>query len=422
MSSTEHEKVEPARPRGGRRRTDDARLPNPGRWLLLGVSIALVVGFTGIFSFTQTQWGRAQVLAYTVETLGGRLDGVLTIGRLEGNLITGARLYELDLRSREGEPLAVIDSAYIRYRVGTLVGGDVVITRLVAWDAQISLLRMPGDTAWNYQEILRDPDPDPTARPGATLIESLSLHDSRITIRGPIEPDPRLPEPQRSVAFDEILADTARWMVEPVPGGYLRTMLIDVDESALSEVYIGPDERGGIYLEADTASADIRLWRDPPLQVRDLVAQLHLREGIVNLRAPRLTLPNTRGEMVGRIDLREERPMYDVVLTTPAFALADLRWLYPWLPEDPAAGQGAARVWIEDRPEELLVFTRDFVLDMPGTRLTGDFGVLTGQRLRFVDVELEADPLDLESIERLFPEDLPIDGLEIGGAAIRGVR
>jgi hypothetical protein len=123
---------------------------------------------------------------------------------------------------------------------------------------------------------------------------------------------------------------------------------------------------------------------------------------------------------VGRIDLKGSRPMYDVVLTTPEFALSDLRWLYPWLPDDPEAGHGSAQVFVEDRPEETLVLTRNLVLEMPGTRLVGSFGILTGDTPRFVDVDLEASPLDIDAVERLLPEDIPVEGLTIGGAVLKG--
>src|SRR5690606_22085707 len=136
-------------------------------------------------------------------------------------------------------------------------------------------------------------------------------------------------------------------------------------------------ERDGTYLEVVDAAADVRLWRDPPLAIRELQAALHLQEGILNFRAPAFALPGSRGDGVGRIDLRGSRPMYDVALTLPAFTLADLRWLYPWLPEEPAGGQGSARVWIEDRPDELLVLARDLDLRLPGTRVAGRVGLLT---------------------------------------------
>jgi hypothetical protein len=412
------------RPRGGRRPRGVRRTDTPGRWIALGVAIAIVLGFAGILLLPQTQWGRSQVLAYTLRALGGRFDGILTIQRLEGSLITGARLYELALTDRDGVPLALVDSAHIQYRIATFIGGDVVITRLILWDAQIQLLRMPGDTLWNYQEILRDPTPDPTVDPAdaaATLIERLRLENTRVTIRGPLEPDPRLSPARWEEELRQILADTARFEVEEVPGGYLRTQWIDIAEANLAELYIGPDERGGIYLEVHDALADVRLWRDPPLELRSLRARLHLREGVVAYQATEVVLPNTWAESVGRVDLRGDRPMYDVYVTTPGFVLADLRWLYPWLPDDPAAGGGSLRLRVEDRPDELLVLARDLVLEMPGTHVTGQFGVLVApERLRFVDVDLEAEPLDVDSVEQLFPADLAVEGLRIGGAVIRG--
>lgn len=422
---TPHEPEIPAevlRPRGGRRTGDVRRFPRPGRWILIGIAAAFFIGVVGVMTFTQTRWGRAQILGYTLQALGGRLNGQLTIARLEGNVLTGARLYELTLTDHDGVPLAVVDSAYIRYRVATFLGGDIVITRVVAWNADIQLLRMPGDTAWNYQEILRDPDPDPAAGPGgATLIERLRLEDSRILIRNTLERRPDVAEAEWEVDLAEMLADTVRFEIEAVPGGYLQTQRIDVAAANVRELFVGPDERGGIYLEIDDALADVRLWRDPPLEVRSLRAQLHLQEGIVNFRAPEVVLPNSRGEVVGRIDLRGDRPMYDVVVTAPEFVLADMRWFYPWLPEDPAAGRGSMRLWVEDRPDDLLVLARDLTLEMPGTRLVGEFGLLVSpEAFRFINVDLAAEPLDLSDVDRLFPADLPVRGLVIGGAEVRG--
>lgn len=408
-------------PRAGRRRTDARLVRRPAAWLLAGIGLAFLVGIGIALGITQTRWGREQVLAYTLRVLGGRFSGELSIARVEGNLFTGARLYALQLRGYDGVPLATMDSAYIQYRVATLTGGDVLIHRLVTWNAEINILRMPGDTAWNYQEILRDPTPEPTTRPGAALIERLVLNDARILIRAPLEPDPRLDPDRAQRELEEILADTARYVTQEVPGGYLVSRLLEVDTAALREVFIGPAERGGIYLESEDIAADVRIWRDPPLEVRSLVGQLHLREGILSLRVPAFALPDSRGDLLGGIDLTGERPMYDLVVRSPQFAVSDLRWLFPWLPDDPDGGAGSARVWIEDRPDELLVLTRDLTLEMPGTRVTGEFGVLLGPDLiRFANVELEADPLDVESVEQLFPEGFPIEGLEIGEATLRG--
>lgn len=422
MSSDEFDRLpEEERPERARERRAPFGLGVRGRWIALGVAFGLVMGFVAALALTQTERGHERVLAFTMAALGGRLSGVLEIGRVEGNLLVGARAFDLRLSDEDGVPLAIVDSAYIRYRVTSFVGGDIVINRLDLHGAVIDIFMIPGDTLWNYQRILQDPTPGPqTGPPGATLIESLALYDAEISIRSPLEPDPRLSPERQRLALEEALADTARWAIEAVPGGYMRTITVDVTHANLSELYISPDERGGIYLEVEDAAADVRLWLDPPLEIREIEAQLHLRAGIINFEVPGFALPATRGEAVGRIDLGGDRPMYDLVLTMPAFALADLRWLYPWLPDEPGGGTGSGRIWIEDRPDELLVFARDLVLEMPGTRLTGQFGILTGEVPRFVGVDLEADPLDMDSVERLLPEGLPIDGLEIGQGTIRG--
>jgi len=399
------------------------RLSRPHSWVMIGVVIGFTIGLIAVASLTQTRWGRSQILEFTVTAIGGSMNGVLTIERLEGNLISGARIYGLNLSDHAGSPLAIVDSAHIQYRVASFVGGDMIINRLVAWNARIDIFRMPGDSLWNYQAILQSPDTltDPAAEAGATLIEELVLHGGSVSIRAPLEPDSRLPLEQQRIAIEEILADTARWMIQQVPDGYLRVMLVDVTEAAVSELFIGPDERGGIYLEVEHADSDIRMWRDPPLELDSVRAALHLQEGIVNFEAPMFVLPDSHGGAVGRLDLRGERMLYDVVFTAPRVALSDLRWLYPWLPADPAAGHGSGRVWLEDRPDDLLFLAKDLLLEMPGTRITGEFGVISdGQRLRFVDVDLDVDPVDIESVEKLLPEGIPIEGLEIGGAVVEG--
>lgn len=406
-----------------RRRGDRGWLRGHGRWFAVGLAIAFATGIVVLISLSRTEWGRDQVLEYTLSALGGRLNGDLTVVRLEGNLITGARLYEIRLDDTTGVPLAVIDSAFIRYRLATLTGGDVVINRLDVYGADINIFRLHGDTLWNYQGVFQDPTPDPVGDPTATLVENLRLYETDVTIRMPLVMDARLPEARQEQELAMILADTARWMTEETPEGYLRTNLMDIAGAEVAELFIGPDERGGIFLEVVDVAAEVRLWLEPALEIRGAQAQLHLQEGILSFDAPNVVLPNSGGSSVGRIDLRGERPLYDVVITTPAFALSDIRFLYPWLPEDPSAGRGSGRLWVEDKPDGLLVVARDVVLDMPDTHITGRFGIIVdpvSDTLRFVDVDLEAEPLRVESVERLLPEDLPVEGLVIGGATIRG--
>jgi len=69
-----------------------------------------------------------------------------------------------------------------------------------------------------------------------------------------------------------------------------------------------------------------------------------------------------------------------------------------------------------------MFLARDGDITAPGTHITGDFGMIVGDTLRFVDVDLEMDPVRVATIEKMLPEGLPVRGLTLGGVEIRGAR
>jgi len=384
-------------------------------WLLGGIVWSLVVVGLLLALYTRTGWGRERILAFTLETLGGQLNGTLRVERMAGNVFTGAKLYQLTLEDEFGEPFVSADSAYIEYRLPTFLGGDVVIQRLELFSPRLSLTRMPGDTLWNYQRVLQaDPDPEAVAR--ATLVERMRIFDANVSVAMEWVPNPDLTPVEQRRLLQGALTDTARLMAVAVPGGFLRLMHFAVQKGTVSELFIGPNERGGTYLHVDSLAADIRLWRDPPLQVRHLLGELNLRDGILRFNAPRIVLPATEARAAGEVDLRGEDPVYHVVLGGDRIAFADMQWLYPLFPDQ---GGGALRLRLQTRPDGFYFFARDLDLRAPGTHVRGQFGMLLGDTIRFVDAELQADPLDVRTVEQMLPAGLPVRGLVIGGAEIQ---
>jgi hypothetical protein len=67
-----------------------------------------------------------------------------------------------------------------------------------------------------------------------------------------------------------------------------------------------------------------------------------------------------------------------------------------------------------------MFLARETDITAPGTHLVGDFGMILGDTLRFVDVDLEADPIRVSTIERMLPDGLPVQGLVLGGVTIKG--
>lgn len=386
-------------------------------WLFTGVALAVLVAVVGVAMITRTDWGRERILAFTLTALGGRLNGELTVERLDGNVLSGARLYRITLVGADGVPLLQADSAFIEYKIPSFVGGDVLINRLAIYDSRLLLVRMPGDSLWNYQAILQDTTGQTSGRAArVTLIEHLRLVRSHVTVRLPWLPDERLsPAAQRREA-QAALTDTSRLVVDSVAAGLVRTMVFRVEAGLIADLSVAPPERGGISLKVDSAQGEAFLYTEPPLRIRHIQGELVLREGILRYRAPNLVLSESRVSSLGVVDATGAEAAYDLAFESEQMALADLHWLFPTLPDE---GGGRGKLWIETRPEGLSVLGRDLAFEAPGTRIRGSFGMVFGDTLRFLEADLAADPLDIPTVERMIPAGLPVEGLRIGALEIR---
>lgn len=389
---------------------------HPEAWLGLGVAIAAVISIGLIAFLTRTDRGRAEVLEYTITAAGGRLNGSLGIERLEGSLLSGARVYGISLTGEDGDVLLSADSGYIEYDAPTLIGGDVVINSLVLHHADVFLRRAPGDSLWNYQAILEDTTPsDPSREPRATLIENLRLLNAEVTVRAPWEPSDDLSPAAREREVEIALSDTSRLVVERVPGGYVRTMYFALADIRASDLVIAPDERGGTFVRVDSVAGDVHLWSHPVMRLADLRGTLLFRDGVLSYDVKHVGVGSSSVTTAGVVDLNGDEPRYDLVVSGSRVALADLAWLYPPLPED---GRLTGDLELETRPEGLFFRVRGAELETPDTRIVGAFGMVIGDTLRFTEVDLEAAPLRVETVQRMLPGATPIEGLTIGSVVI----
>jgi hypothetical protein len=387
----------------------------PG-WLLGGIATGILLAALLVGFLTQTTPGHKRVLELTLQALGGQVNGRLTIDRVTGNLLTGARLYNLGLYEEDGTPLLLADSARIEYQLPALVGGDVVLDYLVLYDAELYVYREPGDTAWNYQRVF---PPSENTGPGrATVIQRGRLVNTSVVVRSEWEPDEQLTGAARERAIAEAVADTSRLVVDRVPGGVVRTMRFRLDEVLLSRAVIAPEERGGRYFAIDSLAGTAWIWRDP-LRIRALEGQLALRNDRVEFQAAPVLLPSSRLAARGVVDLSGEEMRFDITVLGERLALSDLQWLYPQFPQQ---GQVELRLTLETRPEGTLYLARDMRFESPGALIVGDLGMIVGDTIRFLNTALEAPVLDIPAVEAMLPTELPVEGLRIGRMEISTPR
>ena len=387
------------------------------RLFFAGMIAAIAIGLAAFVAFTRTQGGRTRVLNYTLSAVGGRLNGYLDVADLDGNLVTGAKLYAVSLLDADSAVIVRADSAFANYELPSFFGGDVVLNQLVLYGADVSLRKFPGDSLWNYQEVLLDTTQAPGGAARATILRDVRLVDARITVRMPWEPDSTASAAAQAIEVRDALADSSRIEVARHPaGGYLRTMRFEVDDAELSDIVISGDERGGTYVRLESASARARLYRGEPLVVREAEGELAMSQGMMRFRFPAVALPGSRIAASGIVDMREPVPKYDLAVAADSVDLGDMLWIYPRLP---ANGRASFEMKMETRDEGTLFRFDTLRFSAPGTRLVGSFGVLLGETLLFTDVNLTAQPLRMETIEAMLPQELPVQGLHIGAVEIR---
>lgn len=397
-------------------------------WGLGGVALGAMLVLLLLNVVARTERGHTFVLERTLSALGKSMNGTLTIERIQGNLFEGAKVYGVALVDAEGRPFVVADSAFLDYRVTTLLSPRIHITRATVYSPEVYVFKLPGDSLWNYQAIFADttpPDPNRPRIERATLLDTIRMVDGLVRLQTPWEPDSTLSSRARRAEIADALSDTSLALIDSVRGGFIRTMNFTRLQGRITGVRFAPGTRTGSRLQVDSLRGTAQIFRDP-VRFRQVQGEVALLPAHVELDAPVIALPNSLFSMSGvvRTDSfppwfdEREAPMYDLEFRTDSVQFRDLQWLYPRFPGD---ARGRLTLNIENRPEGIMFLGRDADVRARGTHVMGDFGMILGDTLRFVDVDLEAEPVNTSVIERMLPQGLPVRGLQLGGVEIRGV-
>lgn len=398
-------------------------------WGLGGVVLGAALLLLLLNVVARTERGHEFVLQRTLSALGKNVrGGRLLVERIDGNLFEGAKVYGLRLVDNQGRAFVVADSAFLDYRVTTLVSPRIHITKATLYEPEIYVFKLPGDTLWNYQAIFADTarDPGQPRVERATLIDTIRVFNGLARVQTPWQPDTSLSSAAQRVEIAESLSDTSLALVDTVRGGYIRTMNFTGLHGRISRVRFAPGSRAGSRIHIDSLRGVAQIFRKP-VQFHQVQGQIALLRTHMELDAPVLRLTSSTLSMSGvvRTDSfpdwfpRDQAPMYDLAFRTDSVAFRDLQWLYPRFP---AEARGALSLRIEHRPGGLMFLARDTDVSAPGTRLQGDFGMILGDTLRFVDVDMRAEPIRVSTVEKMLPEGLPVRGLVLGGVTIQGER
>jgi hypothetical protein len=377
-------------------------------YITLGIVTGLLLATLAILLLTRTEWGHERSRRFAVAWLADRIHGELQIGRVTSSgLLGGVKIHDFRIIDPRGRPFVRADSVELEYNWRTLLAGEIVMTRAVLHQPEVILEQLPGDTIWNYENVFADTTPQQAER-GRSLIlfRNAQIRNGTAVIRTSL----RMLGPVAA-------ADTARILIEDVPGGLVRVLRFEAVNAQLSRViWETPVEPGQLF---DVASVSGRAFiqRDP-VDVRGARGTLTARDTLLAFDFTDVTLPASQANVLGTVVQREGKNILDIRVEGRRFQFTDLQWLYPKLPDE---GGGSAVLRIQSQPGGTLFLAEDARIQAPGTRLAGTVGVVTGgDSVYFTRVNLRASPLDVQLLEQLLPGGLPVEGLLIGTVEVSG--
>ncbi len=378
------------------------------RYGLIAAAGVVVLVLILVVALTRTQFGGERAGRLALDQVRGAIHGDLDVERISaGRVLRGVTLHGVTLRGPDGRLFLAADSARLAYRFRTFLRGSFVFDRLILHGPEVVIERLPGQEQWNYERIFPEDTsaaPD-TASTRIVLLEDLVVEDGLAIVRMPWEPDGPV-EPE----------DTARLIMEEVPGGLVRTMRFEALNARLPRiVWETPDESTRL-VEVGELTTRAFIW-ETPMHVEAVEGVLTMRDSLLAFEAPTARLPRSELGLRGTVIVGEEN-LYDIQIDGRDLAFSDLQWLYPGLPED---GGGTMQVRIQTRDDgSILWLARDARIQTGGTEMSGSFGVVTGDSLYFTNVDLDASPLDLDLLQRMLPMDLELEGLLIGTVEVEG--
>lgn len=360
------------------------------RVLLAAIAVTLVVAFAALIVFTGSDFGRERVRQVGLDLVRGALNGEIDVERVEGNLLDRFALVDVRIADEQGRPFLTAERVSARVAIAPLLSRRILITELHFVDPVITMSKLP-DGTWNYTHIFPTAD---TAQKDTTLgfgswveLQEITLQNGTLIVHQPFPTDEAMSQATRDSAIAAALAGDTRLRVERVGSGLRQRMDFREINARIPRLVVAHPDSEAIALRVGQLSMLARPLDAPDLVVRDLRGDIRIGEDTISLRDGALQLPDTR--LAGSITYHASAGDVEIDLRSDTLAFADLRTLYPPLPE-----RGGGRLDIKaairttgtsevDVTNARLGVGASRVEGRVGATRTGDTVALRGTNLRF---------------------------------------
>lgn len=389
--------------------------------LLVVLSVIVVLAVLAVWMFTNTDFGRERVRRLALSTLGGVTHGIVRIGAVHGNLLSGATFVDVSITDSAGRPFLRTDSLTGRYVLRSFFSKRIYIDELVLYRPRVVVEKLPGGQEWNYRRLWPQTTP---AGPVDTLpgwgawvrFTNATVVDGDIVVRSPWSPRTGLSARVRDSVIKDALSDGSRLKIIAVPGGYQKVIELSKVDAKLPLVRIADPAFKNRFLQVAGLRMLAYPFRPPPAQVQALAGNFEFNDDSLWWKGAAVRLPSSNLKGDGTYDINNG-DMRLTLAATPA-AFDDFKWLYQRFPKEGGGNLGLSVLW-KGATQDYVV--RDADVRTGGAHARGDVGVSIADTTYFHDADLRFTGVTTKLIAELDPTlRSPRQGVLSGRARFNG--
>ena len=362
----------------------------------------IAIAFVTVLVLSSSDWGRERVRRYALQQVQGTVHGRVTIGRITGNLLTGATIESFAISDSVGQPFVAAERVTARYGILQLVSRKIDLHSVQLVRPIIVVDRPPGGK-WNYQRIFPPSDTTKSRQVRSKgfpwiVLHDLTLLDARLIMRTPWHPDTTLSRAAQDSSIREALGGKKRIMVVPAANGFQK--VVELKELTARAPLLRITQPG--FKERLAQIATLRMialpFRPPAAVVNDLAGNLRFNNDSIWWQDVAVRMP---GSLL-RGDGRYVFTSGDMTVAAHARpgAFADFRWVFPTFPSDGSGPLDFSMDW-RGTTQEYVVKNAD--VRTQGARLRGKFAVSFADTFAIHDTDIRFSNVNTKLIEQLVP-------------------
>jgi hypothetical protein len=386
------------------------------------IAAVMAIAFVSVLVLSRTDWGRERVRRFVLAQLQDIVHGQVTIGRVSGNLLTGATIDAIAIRDSLGQPFVAAERVSARYSIMDLLTRRIDLRSVRIVKPLIVVDRPPGGK-WNYQRIFPPSDTTKSQRVRRQgfpwiVLHDVTLLDGHLIMRTPWKPDTSLSRAAQDSSIREALGGGTRLMVIRSDTGFQKVVELRDLTARLPLLRITQPGFHDRLVQIASLRTVALPFRPPAAIVHDMVGNLRFNNDSLWWTDIAAQLPASQVRGNGSYAF-ETGDMYLAANARPA-AFADFRFVFPRFPSEGGGNLDFAMDW-RGTTEEYWVKNAD--IQTQGARLRGKFAISFADTFAIHDTDIRFSNVSTKLIEQLVPDfRAPRRGTLGGQLAILGGR